>query len=153
MTRFSVEKRHRWSTQMSQKQPVSRMYLSVDAELETRIDLAYASAKKGRPKQYSQNQFLQSLVQFALDHQEDMRGSRLALANRVGDRIAEKMDNLMIVLLAIFYLIAARSSAADKVKSEAFLWAVQNHTAMAGRIAELRHSVPPKPNEPDPEQS
>jgi hypothetical protein len=135
---------------MSHKSPVNRIYLSVDPELEIRLEVAFAEAKKGRPK-YARNDFLQSLVRFALDHQEDIKGSKIALAFRVGDRIAEKLDNLMIVLLAIFHIIAARSNAADKLKSEAFLWAVQSYTSMAERIAELRHSVPPKPDETDPE--
>lgn len=117
-----------------------RVYLTLSAELQTRIDIAYAQAKRRR-KTYSRSEFMQSLIRDALDQRDDLVGSKTLFANRVGDRVIAKMDNLFVILLAIFHLLGARSNAPDTLKNDSFRWAVENSTALESRVAELRQSI------------
>ena len=125
---------------MTQNHAPERVYLTLDVELQTRIDIAYAAAKRGKQR-YPRSDFLQKLIRDALDQRDDVVGSKAALANRVGDRLATKIDTLLVIMLAIFHLIAARSNAPDQLKTSAFLWAVENSASMEQRVAELRNAV------------
>jgi len=127
-------------TNMTKRQPTERVYLAIGEELAARIDVAYAAAKRGK-QNYARTQFLEYLVRYALDNKDGIKGARAALAYGVGDRLTEKIDTVTVILLAIFYLIAARSNAPDALKNEAFLWATENSTKMQQRVAELRHGV------------
>ena len=126
---------------MSKYQPTERVYLAMDAELSARIDVTFAAAKRDKQANYSRSEYLQYLLRYALDNKEDIKGARAALAYRVGDRLAEKISNHMIVQLAVFYLIAAKFNVSDTQRTEAFLWAVRNGQGLEDRVAELRHSV------------
>lgn len=125
---------------MTKRQPTERVYLVIDEELAARIDVAYAAAKRGK-QNYARTQFVEYLVRYALDNKDNIKGAKAALAYGVGDRLAEKIDTVKTILLAIFYLLAARSNAPDSLKTEAFLWAIENSTTLEQRVAELRHSA------------
>jgi len=114
------------------------LYLTADEELKTRLDLAYAAAKKGR-KGFYMKDFLEFLIRDGLDRREEFIGSRAALANRVGERLSARMDNFQIVLWAIFHLLCVKFNIAAELRTEALLWAVQHQAALEQRIAELRN--------------
>ena len=125
---------------MTKRQSTDRVYLAIDEELAARINVAYAAAKRGK-QNYARTDFIQYLLRYALDNKDDIAGAKAALAFGVEARLAEKMDNMKVILLAIFYLLAARSNAPKELKKEAFQWATEKSNTMEQMVAELRHGA------------
>ena len=137
---------------MSKSIGKKQVYLSIDEELETRIQVGYAATLKKRREssaQYSKNEYLASLVRFALDHQDNIVGSRVALANRVGDRIDARLNNNHALLVAVFHFLSTTSNTSPPKPNESLKWAADHAEAFEQRIAALLAKAHPIQSDDD----
>jgi len=137
---------------MSKSIGKKQVYLSIDEELETRIQVGYAATLKKRREssaQYSKSEYLASLVRFALDHQDNIVGSRVALANRVGDRIDARLNNNHALLVAVFHFLSTISNAGPAKQEASLKWAAEHGEGYEQRIAALLATAYPIQSDDD----